>query len=293
MQFGQKIIFDCSYDQYMTRREANSAAKQLMISFADNRRHKDPFDLHFCNVNFNGETFNGLQRYIPNLRSPTFPTNLCEGSYLDLFPKEKLVYLTPHCRNDLTDYDPDSIYIIGAMVDTKNHEPLSMIKAKELNLKMARLPLDRYLDWGSNSGKTLTLDQMMKIMLEFKMSRKWDCALKHVPRRKIVNDEFIERKVVTQWNVNVNKFKKVYRNEENTFDDSNEQSPLSIAEKFKKNIGRDNDSGRNIRMENSNFKRNFNPFDSTVSTADKVKKLDRTGSKITNTGIDVQKLFSK
>lgn len=31
-------------------------------------------------------------------------------------------------------------------------------------------------------------------------------------------------------------------------------------------------------MENSNIKRIFNRFDSNVSTADKVKKLDRTGS---------------
>lgn len=300
MQFGDKIIFDCSYDQYMTKREANSAAKQLVISFAENRQHKDPFDLHFCNVNFNGDTFSRMQRHIPNLRSPEFPTNLCEGSYLDLFPKENLVYLTPHCRNDLTEYDPDSIYIIGAMVDTTNHEPLSLIKAKELNLKIARLPLDRYLDWGSNSGKTLTLDQMMKIMLGLKTSRSWDCALKHVPRRKIVNEELNERKEVTKWNANVNKFKKVYRREERNFDfDSssvratNDQSRLSTAEKFKKTISRDTEFGRNIRTEKPNFERNFKRFDSNMSTADKFKKQDLIGGKSTKTSIDYKELFSK
>lgn len=48
---------------------------------------------------------------------PWFPLNIHEDSYLNHFPKEKLVYLTPHCRNDLEEFNHDDIYIIGAMVD--------------------------------------------------------------------------------------------------------------------------------------------------------------------------------
>lgn len=62
-----------------------------------------------------------------------------------------------------------------------------MAKAKRMNLRMARLPLDHYLQWGSGSGKTLTLNQVLSILLDLKKSNDWSTALRHVPRRKIVD----------------------------------------------------------------------------------------------------------
>ncbi|XP_037052237.1 mitochondrial ribonuclease P protein 1 homolog [Bradysia coprophila] len=181
VQFGEKLIFDCSYDEYMIRPEAITAAAQLTRTFSDNRKDGEPFDLHFCNVDFNSVTMKHLERQIPTMRNKEFPMNLHECSYLDLFPKEQLVYLTPHCNNDLTEFDPNKIYIVGAMVNKTNHEPLSFGKAKELNLKMARIPLDRYLH-GTSYFKYLTLDQMVRILLDLKRTGKWEVALQHVPR---------------------------------------------------------------------------------------------------------------
>lgn len=187
MQYGQKLVIDCSYDQYMVPREAKNAAKQLMLLFADNRIADDPFDLHFCNANPEGETIKMLHKYIPTMYDPGFPLNLHSDSYLDHFPKEQLVYLTPHCRNDLTHFDKDDIYIVGAMVDKINNEPLSLAKAKSQNLRMARLPLDRYLQWGPGSGKSLTINQMLMILLDIKATGDWNHALRHVPRRKLAD----------------------------------------------------------------------------------------------------------
>ncbi|TMW39506.1 hypothetical protein DOY81_015414, partial [Sarcophaga bullata] len=118
MQFSPKLVLDCSYDDYMTKREAENAAKQLMLCFAENRFHDDPFDLHYCNV---------------------------------------------------------------------NNEPLSLAKAKRLGLRMARLPLDRYLQWGAGSGKSLTLNQMINILLDLKTTGDWMRSLRHVPRRKVID----------------------------------------------------------------------------------------------------------
>jgi mitochondrial ribonuclease P protein 1 len=158
-----------------------------MLCFAENRFHNDPFDLYFCNANMNGAVMKQLQRNIPTMREPWFPLNVHTESYLDIFPKENLVYLTPHCRNDLMEYNPDDVYIVGAMVDKINNEPLSLAKAKRQGLRMARLPLDHYLSWGSGSGKSLTLNQMINIMLDIKTTGSWEQALQHVPRRKIVH----------------------------------------------------------------------------------------------------------
>ena len=120
MQFGQKIVLDCSYDEYMTKREAINAAKQIMILFSENRNHINPFDIHLCNLTPNSTTMKYLLKHIPTLLDKEFPLNVHENSFMDLFPKEQLVYLTPHCKTDMNSYSHDSIYIIGAMVDKVN-----------------------------------------------------------------------------------------------------------------------------------------------------------------------------
>lgn len=187
MQFGPKLIMDCSYDQHMVPREAKNAAKQLMLLFADNRMDTEPFDLHFCNANPDGIVMKSLHKYIPTMFESNFPMNVHEESYLELFPRKKLVYLTPHCQNDLDEFNHDDIYIVGAMVDKMNNEPLSLAKAKSQGLRMARLPLDQYLQWGSGSGKSLTINQMLNILLEIKRTGDWHKALKFVPRRKLAD----------------------------------------------------------------------------------------------------------
>lgn len=58
-----------------------------------------------------------LHKFIPTMYDREFPMNLNESSYLDLFPKDQLIYLTPHCREEMTTYDKNAIYIIGAIVD--------------------------------------------------------------------------------------------------------------------------------------------------------------------------------
>ncbi|XP_049777847.1 mitochondrial ribonuclease P protein 1 homolog [Schistocerca cancellata] len=185
MMFGQKLVMDCSYDSQMVKREAQNCAKQLMMAFAENRLHDDPFDLHLCNINRESVTMQELHKFINPLYEDHFPLNLTENSYLDLFPKDKIVYLTPHCREELINYDHEAVYVIGAVVDKSSLGPVSLAKAKREGVKMAKLPLDRYLTWGAGSGKSLTLNQMIQILLEIKTSGDWGKALSFVPRRKL------------------------------------------------------------------------------------------------------------
>lgn len=113
MLYGQDIIIDCSYDGHMSLKEQTNCAKQLLLMWSYNRSHKDPFNVIFCNVNKEGTTFKQLAKTIPTIDEPTFPLNYTEKSYLELYPKEKLVYLTPHCNEMLKEYNHDDVYIIG------------------------------------------------------------------------------------------------------------------------------------------------------------------------------------
>jgi len=117
IMFEPKIVLDCGYENDMNQREIHNCAKQMSLAFASNRSHVNPLCLYFCNFNKNGLLKQHLQQNIPSLLQDDFPVIITSQSYLDLFPKNQLVYLTPHCRTNLYEYDPDMIYIIGALVD--------------------------------------------------------------------------------------------------------------------------------------------------------------------------------
>ncbi|KPI94970.1 Mitochondrial ribonuclease P protein 1-like [Papilio xuthus] len=191
MMWGQPIVIDCSYEQNMVWREAVNAAKQMTFVFGENRIHKEPFNIHMCNVDLEGHFMKQLRKNIPSLEEPWFPLNIHTKSYLDIFPKQKLVYLTPHCREELTTFDHDTIYIIGCMVDKINTEPLSLARAKRDGLKMAKLPLDRYMEWAPGANKSLNINHMVPILSDLKVSGDWDHALRHVPRRKLMETKIM------------------------------------------------------------------------------------------------------
>lgn len=60
-----------------------------------------------------------------------------------------------------------------------------MAKAKKEGIRMAKFPIDQYLNWGFSSSKNLTLDQMIKVMLDLRHTKDWKEALKNVPTRKL------------------------------------------------------------------------------------------------------------
>lgn len=115
--FGNKIIYDCSYDSHMSSMEARSCAKQINESYAVNRAHNYPFEIYLTNVNPNGVMMETLYRQIPTLYEKDFPITVSEKSYLELFERSKLCYLSSNAPTTLEEYDHETIYIIGAFVD--------------------------------------------------------------------------------------------------------------------------------------------------------------------------------
>lgn len=71
-----------------------------------------------------------------------------------------------------------------------NNEPLSLAKAKKEGIRMLKFPLDKYLLWGAGSGKSLTLNQCISVLLDIRATGDWEYALRHVPRRKLLNIEY-------------------------------------------------------------------------------------------------------
>lgn len=182
MQFGQPLVFDMAYEKYMRPVEMKYTVSQLLESEGWNRKNIDPFHLFFCNLKIDGDYHRELvKRYKEKWNKLLITTT--EKSYLDLFPKDSIIYLTADSPNVMTNFKHDKIYIVGSFVDKNISPGVSLAKAKRLQLSTERLPLDKYLQWDTGS-KNLTLDQMIRILLCLKNTGDWKEALKFVPVRK-------------------------------------------------------------------------------------------------------------
>lgn len=76
---------------------------------------------------------------------------------------------------------------------------------------MVKFPLDKYLQWGSGSGKTLTVNQVLQILLDVKKTGDWKFALRHVPKRKLVDMNSYEVEGVGDSNLRYDRRLKKFR----------------------------------------------------------------------------------
>lgn len=117
MMFGNKLIFDCSFHQYMNQQEERSCVKQIVESLSINRIHDNPFDIYLCNADPAGFLINKLHVTFPNMFDDDFPLTVTSKSYLEIFNRDELVYLTSDAPQMMEEYDPSKVYIIGSYVD--------------------------------------------------------------------------------------------------------------------------------------------------------------------------------
>ncbi|NXN10781.1 TM10C methyltransferase, partial [Indicator maculatus] len=182
MIFGQPLVFDMSYEKDMSIREVANTVRQLVLSEGFNRRSVDPFHIHFCNLK---EDSLYQKEFIKHYKEAwgRLLVTATDQCYTEVFPKDKLIYLTADSPKVMKTFDHDKIYIIGSMVDRSIKTGISLARAKRLGLETAALPLEKYLLW-SSGAKNLTLDQMMHILLTLKDTGDWKKALEFVPKRK-------------------------------------------------------------------------------------------------------------
>lgn len=167
--FGQKIVIDCSFENQMTHLEQSKVAKSLKRLYSENRKHKKPLDLHLCGFPPNSNILKNLSGQIPPLLKKASPTEIHTKCYTEIFPKERLVMLTPD-SNQVLDYKFDDIYIIGGIVDLGRNDPLTMAKAQKLGLRTARLPLDD-LRMGPGDSRELPMSSVASFIRECQLSR--------------------------------------------------------------------------------------------------------------------------
>ncbi len=141
------IVIDCRYLAMHSRDDVKlSIEKQFkkIIDANGDEKNKTCFQLHFCNYPIKSEFHKRFGSQLGLDENLVLETG---RSYLDLFPKEELVYLSPNADTPMTEYDPSKVYIIGSIVDYewKKFDMVTLDQAKKDGIACECLPIDQNL----------------------------------------------------------------------------------------------------------------------------------------------------
>ena len=100
-----------------------------------------------------------------NWRHVKWETRHYTEVFADKQREGKLVYLTSEAEEALLDIDPDTVYVIGGIVDHNRMKGLTHQDATARGIRTARLPLEETIDMASR--KVLTINHCYEMMLAF------------------------------------------------------------------------------------------------------------------------------
>ncbi|TKR82653.1 hypothetical protein L596_016343 [Steinernema carpocapsae] len=186
------VVFDCRYLSKMSHRGLNLTAMQLHYVASHNRDRKNPWPMYFVNCNFEASraVIKAREKHLRILDSPTMIGPECtKKNYTELFPREKIVYLSPDAEEELEEVIGDEVFVIGGIVDRVTEHGIPKHASKEAadkdNVRSVRLPLDKYISWKSGT-KYLTLMAVMNILKDVYETKDWPSTLdRHIPVRNV------------------------------------------------------------------------------------------------------------
>lgn len=174
------VVIDVSFDNLMNDKDLSSCAKQLLRVYTSNRRAKRPIPLHFTGLNEEGKLYEKLQRHDGWRNWDIVPHN---KSFLDLFEKEKIIYLTSDSETVLDELETGAVYVIGGLVDHNHHKSLTLELAQKHQIRTARLPLSEHLVMKTRT--VLTINQCFDIVLGVSEGKTWkEVLVEALPARK-------------------------------------------------------------------------------------------------------------
>lgn len=176
---NQKVVLDVSFDDDMNEKEVRSLVSQITYLYGKNRVVEHPLRIYMTSfsgkLKTNLESLNGFPHW-KGITSDPRP-------YLDMFPKERLVYLSAESEESLTDLNEDDIYIIGGLVDHNRLKGICFDKAVSQGIRTARLPIGEFMEL--KNRKVLTVNQVYEILLAFSVEKDWAKAFDSIiPKRK-------------------------------------------------------------------------------------------------------------
>ena len=176
---NQKVVIDLAFDAQMNEKDIRSLVSQLTYLYGRNRVMQHPLQLYL--TEFGGQLEKGLTAH--NGFEHWKGVNCEKRPYIDVFPKEKLVYLSAESETTLETLNEDDIYIIGGLVDHNRLKGICHQKATDQGIRTARLPIDNFM--ALKTRKVLTVNQVYEILAAYAEEKDWAKAFDSIiPKRK-------------------------------------------------------------------------------------------------------------
>lgn len=174
------VAVDLSFDGMMIDKDVAKCVKQLLRIYTMNRRSEKPIPLHFTGIQQGGAVEKHLQR---NDGYQHWDVKFSNKPFLDLFDRDKLVYLTSESDNVLNTLEKEHVYVIGGLVDHNQHKGHCHGLASEMGIRHARLPLSEHIVIKTRT--ILTINQVFEILMKIQLGKKWqETLLEVLPMRK-------------------------------------------------------------------------------------------------------------
>jgi tRNA (guanine9-N1)-methyltransferase len=178
-----ELCVDLSWHTELTSKELRSLAKQLSYVYASLKKAERPLYVHLTSLE--GVVLKALKR---DMAFDQWRVLKHERAYLDVFERERIVYLSPDSPNVLRELDDDKVYVIGGIVDRDRMKGSSQKRAEELGVSTARLPIhepDLFPDGRKFPHKSLNVNAVAEILFSYAHCRSWAEALQpHLPTRR-------------------------------------------------------------------------------------------------------------
>ncbi|KAI0984707.1 hypothetical protein GJ496_011379 [Pomphorhynchus laevis] len=172
----QRIAIDLQFQNKMSDKDQMQLSRQLMFSYAANRRSPCPMQLFITSNTGN------LKERLLKINSTNWDVNISAKHISELFKKEDIVYLTSESDNELLDLDGSKVYIVGGLVDHNSLKSFCFNYAVEKGFSHARLPIDRFVTM--KTRRVLTVNHVMQIMINYVASNDWKTAFESaIPAR--------------------------------------------------------------------------------------------------------------
>ncbi|XP_051575374.1 tRNA methyltransferase 10 homolog B [Myxocyprinus asiaticus] len=176
---GPRLCVDLSMTDCMSHKEISRLAGQIRRLYGSNKKSIRPFHLFLTELKEDSLLYKECVRMNDGFLN--YSIDVTEESWFNLFPSEDLMYLTPDASEALEHVEEDKVYILGGLVDESIQKKMSYTRAKELGVRMARLPIDEYMVKRSNPknfhSKILAINQVLEILLIFCDTKDWTKAL--------------------------------------------------------------------------------------------------------------------
>ncbi|CAG2101795.1 unnamed protein product [Medioppia subpectinata] len=197
--FGQNIVFDLSCDPQMSQTNCAKKLGQLVNAYQTNRYSlSQPFNLHFANIDYKSMVWDAVQDNQLVAHYPDFLSAFTPKSYLDLFDRKDLVYLSPKADRDV-EYESNKTYIIGFGDEySSTRKDVTRVKSRNERIAMRRLPIDRYCLW-SNGSKDLYSSVVLRILHDMSDGIGWQKAFqRNIDKYCFKTEEEIEAQELYQ-----------------------------------------------------------------------------------------------